>query len=97
MCQGEIENLCKASQSCNVRKVARLLARPLSQGVEASQGPNPHSCPYSPNLVEGLFSGVQVQDPACPRSYRGPMARSWRREAHKTKLHVVVVHKNSRI
>jgi hypothetical protein len=30
MCQGEIEKLCKASQSCHVRKVARLLARPLS-------------------------------------------------------------------
>jgi hypothetical protein len=30
MCQGEIEKLCNASQSCHVRKVARLLARPLS-------------------------------------------------------------------
>src|SRR5215213_9582597 len=29
MCQGEIEKLCKASQSCHERKVARLLARPL--------------------------------------------------------------------
>jgi hypothetical protein len=33
MSQGEVEKLCKASQSCHVRKVARLLARPLSARV----------------------------------------------------------------
>jgi hypothetical protein len=33
MCQGEIEKLCNASQSCHVRKVARLLARPLSRVI----------------------------------------------------------------
>jgi hypothetical protein len=31
MCQGEIEKLCIASQSWHGRKVARLLARPLSR------------------------------------------------------------------
>jgi hypothetical protein len=33
MCQGEIEKLCIASQSWHVRKVARLLARPLRASV----------------------------------------------------------------
>jgi len=51
---------------------------------------------YSPECVEGEFSEAQMQDLAYPPSYRGPAARSRHREEHKTKLHVVVVHKNSR-
>jgi hypothetical protein len=33
MCQGAFERLCTASVSCNVRKVARLLAQALSRKI----------------------------------------------------------------
>jgi hypothetical protein len=35
MCQGAVKGLCKASPRSHVQKVARLLARPLSEGSAA--------------------------------------------------------------
>ena len=39
MCQGAVRRLCNLSERCHVRKVARLLARPLNVPRDASGNP----------------------------------------------------------